>query len=76
MATRADVKTANKAGVSAGRRTPFNSMEINDQVGGVNGGLTDDVAGAGATVVKSRTLNEAGITRVPYTTTQSKAYSN
>lgn len=70
------VKIVTEAGVSRKTRAPFSSMEINDQVNGINGNVTDDIAGAGATIIKQRTLHVAGITRVPYQNTFSTAYAN
>ena len=68
-----DMKIITVAGVSKKTRDPYSSQDI-DQVNGVQGQLIDDVADAGAKIIKQRTLNAAGITRVPYSNTFSTAY--
>lgn len=63
---RMNIMATTEAGVSDSLSNPFASMEINDQVNGVNGGVTDLAGGSSALRAKQRVLNEAGVTRVPY----------
>ena len=70
------MKIVTEAGVSKKTRDPFSSMEVNDQINGTNGKVLDDVASVSAKIIKQKTLNVAGITRVPYIKDFSTAYRN
>lgn len=76
MADRYSMVVANSAGVSQMRRQPFGGLEINDQVGGVNGVVTDDVATSGSLVSKNKMPYKAGILGREQSRTFSTAYAN
>lgn len=66
-----DLLRVTKAGVSRVISNPFASMEINDQVNGVNGKVTDTASGAGSLKASPRVLSSAGVVRTPYVATAS-----
>ena len=70
------IKGALMAGVLVSTRRPFSSMEINDQVNGVNGIVTDDVAGSGDQLHEGKVTHVAGISGAPVERNFSTAYAN
>ena len=70
------ITTANVAGVSQPTRKPFGPLEINDQKDGVNGIVTDDIAGSGAKVLENTVAKRAGVVSGPLDRNFSTAYAN
>ena len=56
-----DITTATLAGVSEGKRSPFASMEINDQINGKSGVILDDIADSKSLITKQRVLGSNGV---------------